>query len=410
MATLDTLAPQRRAIIELLLRQGQGYEDVASMLDMPPARVRELAREALGELAPSSARRVDGEWRDQVADYVLRQQTGPESKATRGHLKHSEPARTWVSSLVDSLDSLYGDAERPEIPEAGAGGAASGGRKRSGSGAKSPATKGSRAKGSGAKRAGAAAGAGAAGGAAAGAAAARSRKPAGEGRGERTKREPAATGATPGPSATREASGPPDAAGEHGPETAAEGGTLSPEARKVVRRRRIVGGAVAVAALVLVLAIILVSGGSDESERAANQPPRDRQQAPQAQLVGQARLERVGRGDAEGVAVIAERSGEFQLLVQARGLEPSGRDAAYEVWLYNSQRDAVSLGGQVTDNEGNLQGAGPLPANFRTYRFVDISREKIDRNPANSGDSVLRVPMADLLRPPAPGGAGAGNP
>ncbi|MBA3370952.1 MAG: hypothetical protein H0T96_05800, partial [Thermoleophilaceae bacterium] len=98
MVTLDTLPPQRRAIIELLLRQGQRYDGVASMLDMPPTRVRELAREALSLLAPSASRRVDDEWRDQVADYVLGQQTGPESKATRGHLKRSQAARIWVSS------------------------------------------------------------------------------------------------------------------------------------------------------------------------------------------------------------------------------------------------------------------------------------------------------------------------
>jgi hypothetical protein len=106
--------------------------------------------------------------------------------------------------------------------------------------------------------------------------------------------------------------------------------------------------------------------------------------------------------------VIAERGGQFQLLVQAQGLEPSGREAAYEVWLYNSQRDAVSLGGQVTDNDGNLQGAGPLPPNFRTYRFVDISRERIDRNADHSGNSVLRIPMADLLRGRPPGGTAGG--
>jgi len=31
------------------------------------------AREALSSLAPSASRRVDDEWRDQVADYVLGQ-------------------------------------------------------------------------------------------------------------------------------------------------------------------------------------------------------------------------------------------------------------------------------------------------------------------------------------------------
>src|SRR5918997_7127781 len=118
MPTLDQLAPDRRAIVELLLRQDRSYDDIADMLAMPVARVRERAREALVELAPSSARRVDDEWRNQLADYVLRQQSGPEGTATRAHLRRSEAARTWVASLLDSLDELYGDNPRPELPGA----------------------------------------------------------------------------------------------------------------------------------------------------------------------------------------------------------------------------------------------------------------------------------------------------
>ena len=63
------------------------------MLGTPTSRVRELARDALTQLAPVSAERVDADWRGQVADYLLNQQSGPEATATRGHLKRSEPAR-----------------------------------------------------------------------------------------------------------------------------------------------------------------------------------------------------------------------------------------------------------------------------------------------------------------------------
>ncbi len=181
---------------------------------------------------------------------------------------------------------------------------------------------------------------------------------------------------------------------------------------EAVRRRQVVGGALAAGALliVVVLAIALIGGGEEE-EKARSQAAGGQgagQAEAQTRLVGQGRLASVGKGDAEGVAVIAERGGRNQLLVQARGLEPSGRRAAYEVWLYNSRRDAVSLGGQVTDQNGGLQGAGPLPPEFRTYRFIDISREKIDRNAEHSGESVLRVPVSDVLRGGgASGGAGA---
>src|SRR4051794_15712100 len=121
MATFDQLAADQRAIIEIDLKQDRSYEEIGEMLDLPPARVRELARDALAELAPYTAEFVDPEWRGQLADYVLGQQTGPESQATRGHLRRSEPARIWAYSLVDALDDFYADAERPEIPVGDAG-------------------------------------------------------------------------------------------------------------------------------------------------------------------------------------------------------------------------------------------------------------------------------------------------
>src|SRR5215211_6221996 len=117
MATFDQLPAEQRAILELVIQRRQSYADLADMLGMPTSRVRQLAREALVELSSRSAARVDQDWRGQVADYVLGQQTGPEGTATRGHLKRSEPARLWALSLLDSLDHLYDERNVPVIPE-----------------------------------------------------------------------------------------------------------------------------------------------------------------------------------------------------------------------------------------------------------------------------------------------------
>jgi anti-sigma-K factor RskA len=116
MATFDQLSAEQRAIIELVLRQGKTYAELSEMLDMPEQRVRELARDSLVDLAPVSARAVEDDWRGQLADYVLGQQSGPEETATRGHLRRSEAARGWTRSLLDSLDSLYANGT-PQIPE-----------------------------------------------------------------------------------------------------------------------------------------------------------------------------------------------------------------------------------------------------------------------------------------------------
>ena len=117
MATFDQLSDEQRAIVELVLQQGKSYDELSDMLGMPEARVRELARDALVELAPVSARGVEEDWRGQLADYVLGQQAGPEATATRGHLRRSEAARSWTRSLLDSLEQLYPNGDLPAIPD-----------------------------------------------------------------------------------------------------------------------------------------------------------------------------------------------------------------------------------------------------------------------------------------------------
>ena len=50
-------------------------------------------------------------------DDVLGQQAGPESTATRGHLRRSEAARAWARSLLDALDQFYPNGAMPAIPD-----------------------------------------------------------------------------------------------------------------------------------------------------------------------------------------------------------------------------------------------------------------------------------------------------
>src|SRR4051794_5530025 len=115
MATFDQLSADQRAIVELVLQRGKSYDELADLLGFSEDRVRELARSALVTLTPVTANQVDSDWRGQLADYVLGQQTGPESTATKGHLRRSEAARAWTRSLLDSLDTLYENG-LPSVP------------------------------------------------------------------------------------------------------------------------------------------------------------------------------------------------------------------------------------------------------------------------------------------------------
>ena len=312
MATFDQLSAEQRAIIELVLQRGKAYDELSDLLGMPESRVRELARDALVSLAPISAEGVDDEWRGQIADYVLGQQSGPESTATRGHLRRSEAARSWARSLLDSLETLYADGI-PSVPEA--------------------------------ERA------------------ARVRRP----------RERA----RPAPEEDRERPARRD---------------LSDEARAALTRRRLLAGGAGLAVLLIALLLwpvgLLTGGNDDEGGGGGEQAGSQQQAGGQQQPAG-------NRGPG-GIAVIAERGGKRQVIVQAAGLPPNKRREAYEVWLYNTPQDARSLGAQVTDQRGTYQGAGPLPDDFAKYRFIDVSREPIDQNRAHAGQSVLRGRIGKL--------------
>src|SRR6185503_8568658 len=291
MATFDQLSPEQRAIVELVLRQGKTYEELSEMLGMPGARVRELARDALVELAPVSVRGVEEDWRGQLADYVLGQQSGPEATATKGHLRRSEAARSWARSLLDSLDQFYENGSLPAIPE-----------------------------------------------------------------GERGRRAAAAA-------APREPREP----------RSAMGGRLAPTAD----RRWLMAGAAAL--IVILLAVVIwpigaLTGGDDNKSTASSD--NGSQNSAQQTTTGQ----QANTGQPAGIAIVVQRNGKKQLLVQAARLAPSGQSEGYYVWLYNSPTDAKSLGGQVTDQNGNYQAIGPLPADFENYKYIDISRQQVGQS------------------------------
>ncbi|HKF79427.1 MAG TPA: anti-sigma factor [Thermoleophilaceae bacterium] len=310
MATFDQLSADQRAVVELLLQRGKSYDELAELLGMPEDRVRELARDALVTLTPVTAGQVESDWRGQLADYVLGQQTGPEATATKGHLRRSEAARAWARSLLDSLDTLYENG-MPQVP--------------------------------------------------AGERAVRERRP------RRAERERRAMGSS---------------------RTLSTGssGTLSPAAQNAVRRRRLLAGGGALAALLLVALLLwpigLLTGGDegDNSSSQASSPTRP------------------ATGRTAGIAVIAQRGSQRQVIVQAT-LPPNRQRQAYEVWLYNSKGDAKSLGAQVTNAQGAYQGAGPLPSDYARFKYIDVSLEPIDRNRAHSGQSVLRGRIPKLKRP-----------
>ena len=168
--------------------------------------------------------------------------------------------------------------------------------------------------------------------------------------------------------------------------------TFEPEPR---RSRR--GGLLALLALVAVLGVVaalLLSGGDDDddSNEGGSQPApaQDGGPGPGETPDGRtARLSPLAGGRGEGRLQVTDEGATITI----RELpNPSG---SYQVWLYDSVVRAESLG-TFADASGRLR--VQLPANARSYRFLDVSLEPADANPNHSGDSVLRAPLRDLLR------------
>jgi hypothetical protein len=119
MSRIDELKPDQRAALQLLLKQGRSYEEIATMLRIETRAVRERARAALDALGPEDVTDLPLEDQDDVADYLLGQQSASRRAQTRELLERSAPARAWARTVSSELRPLAGDT-LPEIPAEGA--------------------------------------------------------------------------------------------------------------------------------------------------------------------------------------------------------------------------------------------------------------------------------------------------
>jgi len=170
---------------------------------------------------------------------------------------------------------------------------------------------------------------------------------------------------------------------------------LGPSALAAVRRRRILAGAAA--ALVVLLAVLLwpvgvLTGGDDDDKGDAG-----------------ARAGTPISKKRQGSAIIAKSKGKTQILVQAQGLKPSTQTTAYQVWLYDSESKRESLGATATDTKGNLQVVGNLPADYKNWKYIDVTAVTVtgqgNDQQVKTGASVLRG-LLELAKKPVETGTG----
>jgi hypothetical protein len=156
----------------------------------------------------------------------------------------------------------------------------------------------------------------------------------------------------------------------------------SPAARDARRRRltlRPLAASVAAAALLaLGVAVgVLLGGGEDRG----GDSTRNLALAPGAGR---------GRGATGSVSLIPRAGGDAT--VRVSGMRPNGRGDFYELWLLGKKGELVSLGSFRVPRSGDAELTVPLPVDPARFRYLDVSREPDDGDPAHSTISILRGP------------------
>ncbi|UJA18785.1 hypothetical protein HJD18_00245 [Thermoleophilia bacterium SCSIO 60948] len=174
--------------------------------------------------------------------------------------------------------------------------------------------------------------------------------------------------------------------------------TASDSERSGSRRRVGVLLAAAVAGVIAIGGVVaLSSGGGSESEpvepdpsatEAPSDPPGTAEQPSEEPEVS-ATLDALPDAPADGEAEVALEGD--RLTVTLDGLPaPSG---TYEAWLFTSVLDSRPLG-STGDGSGEI--SARLPESADRYEYLDVSLQP-SGNAQHSGQSIFRVPVADLL-------------
>lgn len=115
MTPLDDLPAEQRAVLELVLKRGRTYDEIAGLLAIDRAGVRQRALSAFDALGPSTS--VPPERRALITDYLLGQLPERVSEQVTHGLAVQAGDRAWARVLASELSPLA-SAPLPRIPSA----------------------------------------------------------------------------------------------------------------------------------------------------------------------------------------------------------------------------------------------------------------------------------------------------
>jgi hypothetical protein len=334
MSRLEALPADQKSVLQLLLRQGKGYDDLSGLLKLDADEVRSRAYDALDSLSPGAGG-LPAERRHEISDWLLGQQDPDAATATREFVAGSSAGRAWAGGVARELEPLAGD-RLPELPN--------------GTPAAAPVEAAARVEATTPVQATAPVDADA---------------PA-----EPDADEPATTPFAPAPTAA--------------PRVSRRGGAL------------LIGGAVALIAIAVVLVIVLTGGDdSKKADNTASQAADTTSTQAQPQVRAQVNLTPPKDAPAKkalAIVQIVDVNGQQAINAVSQGLPTSNKKAAYGIWVYNSPSQAKLIGGfDKTDNKGHLvfQGALPKDVDVASYKEILVTQET-QGNPTKPGTIYLR--------------------
>ncbi|MDO9354192.1 MAG: sigma factor-like helix-turn-helix DNA-binding protein [Solirubrobacteraceae bacterium] len=114
MAGLADLQPDRRAVLQLLVGRGRGYDQIAELLQLSEMVVRRRAHDAITVLAGGRGD-IDDVQRALLCDYLVGELPASRRAEARTLLADDAAARRWARGAAARLSAIPG-AQLPELP------------------------------------------------------------------------------------------------------------------------------------------------------------------------------------------------------------------------------------------------------------------------------------------------------
>jgi len=348
MASLDSLPADQRAVLELVLKRGRTYDEIARMLSIDRAGVRERALSAFDALGPPT--RVPPERRALITDYLLGQLPAKVSEDTRQRLAQSAGERAWARVLASELDPIAVSA-LPEIPTEGA-------REQQPAAAAVPAA------------------------------------------------ATAAAAAEPSPAPAAEPAGAAQPRGLAARPSSRRGGIILLSLGALV----VVAAVVVIALLssggskknstTTASRPAATSSTPTTSSTPSTSTSTSTTAANGAKLVAQINLTAPTSAAATkpvGVALVLKQGKNTGIAIRAQNLPANGKHDAYAVWLYKSSKDSHILGfvNPAVGSNGVLQAEAALPANAGHFSQLLVTKET-QQSPKSPGTIVLQGALKGL--------------